>query len=143
MRGLSLLTQAYSIDPDFRGLCRKLLDDPDVAVRIEAAIPLAESAIMADPAEPRLAPILIAALEDVEIRKHWVELNSYTYRQQPPGSSRRALATLSGPPGGYRVPDQSEAVRGRIRRALIRLEPHLTPEQKAQFKKAVDSNSKN
>lgn len=131
MSALALLREKYEGNPPFTSLCRKLLDDPDPAIRLEAAIPLAESAIICDPAEPKLALILLPALESKEPRQHWTEINYYRYRQQPPGSAPKGAALYV--PGPH-VADQGELLKRRIRIALIRLEPYLNPQQKARFK---------
>lgn len=130
MHALALLREKYEGTPPFTSLCRKLLDDPDPAIRLEAAIPLAEAAIISDPAEPKLALTLLPALESKELRQHWADLNQYSYCQQPPGSLPKG-ATLYLP-GRYSA-DQGEALKRRIRVALIRLEPYLEPQQKARF----------
>lgn len=129
MLGLNFLNQHYH--PGLPGLCRKLLEDPEPAIRLEAALPVAESAIAGDPAEPRLAAILLLAFEHREIRDHWVDINWYGYGQQPPGGSGRPLWITPVP----NFLDQSEVLRSRIKTALIRLEPYLTPEQRATFLK--------
>ncbi len=118
--------------PPFRALCRKLLDDPDPALRLEGAIHLAESALSANPAEPRLALILLPAFERKELRQHCTEINGYSYRQWPPGRPPKGVALYRLP--GYVSADQGESLKARIRIALIRLEPYLTPEQKVRFK---------
>lgn len=129
MLGLNFLNKHYH--PGLRGLCRKLLDDPEPAVRLEAVMPVAESAIEGDPAESRLAAILLPAFEQSEIRDHWVDINWYSYQQQPPGGS-------GGPPWSAPGPsslNQNEMLRNRIKAALMRLEPYLSTEQRERFHK--------
>ena len=120
--------------PDFLKLCRKLLDDEHLGIRLEAAIALAENGLVSDPGEPRLFPILLAALESKKERDACVEIASYTYRQQPPGSPR----PFPLPPGFPVSPVTPEQyLRTRIEAALYRLERHLPQEQKDRFRQAI------
>lgn len=138
MTGLNLFMERYDIDPSRYGLgepYRKMLDDPEPSIRVELAIRLADSAIAADPKEPRLAVILLPALERKEIRDRCLDLDGWWYQQQPPGGSGRRPGIF--PPGIPRsaFPDQNESLRIRIETALIRLEPYMTPEQRTAFHK--------
>jgi len=133
LRGLMFLTETYQIDSGFLRLCRRLLEDPEPAIQLQAAIPLAESAIRADPNDTRLAPILLAAFATKGVRDHWVDLNWYGFQQDPPGGAGGAPAMPLRPiPVGH-VQDENEMLRIRIKTALIRLEPYLTAEQRARF----------
>ena len=131
---LCFLSGAYQRRHEFLSLCRKLLDDPEPAIRLEAALPLAGSAIMGDPKEARLVAILLPAFERKEIRDDWVDLNRYGVQQQPPGSPGRPPRW----PTGIRAPyfsDENQVLVERIKMALIRLEPYLTPEQRSTFRR--------
>jgi hypothetical protein len=135
MSGLIFLRETSQPDPGFKKLCRKLLNDSDPAVQLEAAIPLAESAITTNPNEPKLAPLLLSGLESKATRDHWVNLNWYGFQKQPPGGS--------GPPAiPFGFPyhqDQGEMLRTRIKTGLIRLKPYLTAEQLMRFRELTDS----
>ncbi len=135
MQFLFFLRENYQIDAGFLWLCRKLLDDPKPAIRLEAAIPVAESAISTDPKEPRLADILLPAFERRDVRDQWFDLSWYGYKQYPPGGSLRPPAIW--PPGvpSELLPDDDKILRNRIKIALIRLRPYLTQEQKSTVNK--------
>ena len=133
MYALTFLRSKYGADPEFTKLCQRLLDDPNPAIRIEAAIPLSEAAIVSDPREPRLPLILLPAFEQKSIRDEYVELNSYTYGTYPPGTSPLPRARLFPRSSSFPVADQAEFLKRRIEVALIRLEPYLTPQQLSRF----------
>jgi hypothetical protein len=137
--GMRFLDGNFQIDSGFLKLCQRLLDDPEPAIQLEAAILLAESAIMVNPNEPRLAQILLPAFENKQMRDHWVDLSWYGYQQNPPGGSGGAAMPRSQIPIG--VQDQTEALQSRIQTALIRLEPYLTPEQQARFRELNKSQT--
>jgi hypothetical protein len=123
-------------DPDFLNLCRKLLKDEHPGIRLEAAIYLAESALVSDPGEPGLFPILLTALESKSEREASLEIWGYSYRRQPPGGS--GPFKDFGPPG-FR-PDaksQEQHLRERVEAAMYRLERHLDQEQKDRFRQAI------
>jgi hypothetical protein len=133
MSGFQIMRMKYQADPAFPGLCRKLLDDEQPGIQLEAAIWLGQSALASDPGEPRLFPVLIAGLESKEKRKASADLNGYQYRQQPPGGSGRPsfprLALVQSMP-------HEEWLRDEILRALYRLERYLSQEQKDRLRLA-------
>jgi len=133
MSGFQVMRMKHETHPAFLGLCRKLLNDEQPGIQLEAAIWLGQSALASDPGEPRLFPMLIAGLETKEKRKASADLNGYQYRQQPPGGTGRPFFTL--PPSVQSMP-QEEWLRDEILRALYRLERYLTQEQKDCLRRA-------
>jgi hypothetical protein len=136
MIGFNVMLMNYQTDPAFLKLCRTLLNDAHPGIRLKAAIYLAQSAIASDPGEPRLFPILLAALESSEQRKESLDLESYFYQQQPPGSPGPS-AFLGRPQG---VADPDDMLRSEIMRSLDRLERYLSDEQKKRLKRAKENN---
>jgi hypothetical protein len=124
MMGFYFMLRNYQTDPAFLDLCRNQLNDQNPGIQLQAAIYLGQSAISSDPREPMLFPILVAALDSKEGRKPSIELSSYYYQQQPPGSGALASAPFSPP---Y-ILDPDEALRNEIQRALDRLTRYLTLE---------------
>ena len=133
MSGLEVMLMKHQNHPAFLRLCRGLLDDKHPGIQLEAAVWLGQSALAADPAEPRLFPLLIAAFESQEGRKARLDVSSYTYQQWPPGSPRPRPLPFPSP--AFVVPPD-QALRDRIKKALDRLERYLTPEQKQRFRGA-------
>jgi hypothetical protein len=132
-----LFLSDYQVDEGFLRMYRELLDDTEPAIRLEAAIPVAESAIRTDPKEPRLAGILLPAFERKDIRDQWADLSWYGYEQYPPGGSRRPPTIW--PPGvaSELLPNEDKTLRNRIKTALVRLRPYLTPEQDSTLNKLI------
>ena len=64
LAGYHVLRVKYETDPAFPPLCRRLLNDEHPGMRMEAALWLADSAIVADPGEPRLFPYLSPEQKD-------------------------------------------------------------------------------
>jgi hypothetical protein len=133
MSGFQIMRRTHQTAPAFLGLCRKLLDDEQPGIQLEAAVCLGESALVSDPGEPRLFPILIAGLESTEKRKASADLNSYWYQQQPPGGTGRPFFA---PPPSLQSKVQEEWRRDEILRPLYRLERYMTPEQKDRLRRA-------
>lgn len=79
--------------PDFLKLCRKLLDDAHPGIRLEAAIALAENGLVSDPGEPRLFPILLAALKSKTERDACLEIASYILPTTAAGKSQTTPIT--------------------------------------------------
>jgi hypothetical protein len=135
--GFEAIRFHYETEPAFQRLCRALLGDPHPGIRLKAAIALAASAIVSDPHDPRLFPILLEALESKEARKLSLDINDYTYCQLPPGGSGRSMSTFPG------QPDEDVYLRDTILDALHRLKRHLTKPQQARLAEAISplSNS--
>jgi hypothetical protein len=133
MSGFQTMRMKHQTDPAFLGLCRKLLNDEQPGIQLEAAVWLGQSALASDPGEPRLFPMLIAALESKEKRKASVDLYSYQYQQQPPGGSGRPSFVF--PPSVHFTPPE-DALQDQILTALYRLERYLTQEQKDRLRRA-------
>jgi len=134
--GYNVLRVKYETDPAFSQVCRQLLNDAHPGMRLEAAIWLADSAIIADPHEPRLFPILITALESKKERELSLEISGYYNQQQPPGAPGRVImALLASLPKGQ--PSEEQNLRRRILTAMYRLERYLSPEQKDRFRQAI------
>jgi hypothetical protein len=85
MIAFETLRRNHETRPAFLALCRKLMDDEQPGIQLKAAIWLGQYGLVADPGDPRLFPILLAALESDEKRKACADLCWYTYEQQPPG----------------------------------------------------------
>lgn len=134
--GFTDMRMKYETDPAFAPLCRKLLDDEHPGIRLEAAISLAESGIVADPREPRLFPILLSALESKKEREWSLDVSGYWFQQQPPGGSGRFTNRF---PALVRQPQEpeEETVRKRVLAAMDRLERHMSQEQKDRFHQAI------
>ncbi len=126
MMAFNFVLMKYQADPAFLGYCRRLLDDKHAGLQLQGAIYLGQSALRADPGEPKVFPILIAALESKERRKLAIDLQAYTYQQQPAGGT---LGPGAGLPAQFRS-DPDPPLRSEIMRALDRLEQWLKPEQK-------------
>jgi hypothetical protein len=133
MSGLQVMRMKHQAHPAFLKLCRKLMDDEHPGIQLEAAVWLGKSALASDPAEPRLFPILITALESKEKRKPNLDLSGYTYEQWPPGTSKPLPFLLPASP--YVVPPD-QALKDGIEDALLRLKPYLTQEQKDRLRRA-------
>jgi hypothetical protein len=129
MQGFYIMLGKYQTQPAFLNLCHQLIDDKHPGVQLQAAISLAQSAIQANPGEPRLFPILMAALKSKQLRKLDLDIRGYQYQRQPPGK-----------PGGWQpnlpglTVDQDEPLRAEIMRALDTLERYLTPAQKDEIR---------
>jgi hypothetical protein len=121
-------------DPVFLSLCRKLLNDDNSAIRLTAAIWLADSQSMLDPTDSRLFPLLIDGLQNKAVRDAQQDLCSYAFGQ-PPGGSGMRRPFPSMPPTN--MPDLDDAMQQRIIRALeqLWLRGYLTPEQKELVKR--------
>jgi len=91
MSGFHFMRMKHQAHPAFLNLCRKLLNDEHPGIRLEAAVWLGKSALASDPAEPRLFPMLITALESKEKRKASLDLSGYFYEQWPPGTPKPLL----------------------------------------------------
>jgi hypothetical protein len=100
---------------------------------------LAQSGIASDPSEPRLFPILVAALESKQQRKASFDLQSYAFQQQPPGSRGPSTRPIPGWPHGLMDPDIG--LQKEIRRALDRLERYMSEEQKNRLRQAEQTQS--
>ena len=139
MSSFQMMRMKHQADPAFLGLCRKLLNDEEPGIQLEAAIWLGQSALASDPGEPRLFPILIAGLESKERRKASADLRLYTFRQHPPGGTGRIFVGLP-PSFQSKMQEESklqeEALREEILRALDRLERYLTQEQREHLRRA-------
>jgi len=133
--GFETIRCNYETEPAFQYLCRALLVDPHPGIRLKAAVSLAASSIVSDPHEPRLFPILLEALENKEKRQLSLDIDGYTYRQVPPGGSRRSMSPFPG------QPDQDVYLRDNILDALHRLKRHLTQPQQARLTEAISSLS--
>jgi hypothetical protein len=107
MQGVTLLSMHDQPDPAFQELVRKLLSDAHPIIQLEAAIWVAESAIVGDPREPTVFPILVEALESKHVRASWLAFEPYI---------------------------QDHELRIRIEHALIRLEPYLTQDQRDRLR---------
>jgi hypothetical protein len=125
--GFSFLKK-YQTEPCFQELCRKLVHDPQLGIQLDAAILLGESAIASDPKEPGLFAILITGLESKARRDSIQDVNNYAY-QEGHGNSKALKARLR-----LLHNSDSDYAYDRIRTALYRLEPYLTPEQKKRFR---------
>jgi hypothetical protein len=136
MQGFYVMLSKYQTQPCFFEMCRQLLSDKHPGLQLEAAIYLAQSAIQADPEEPRLFPILMAAIQNKEQRKLALDIRGYRYQQQPPGGSGGWGGGLPG-----LKTDQDEPLRAEIMRALYRLERYLTPAQKDELRSLSRKNS--
>jgi hypothetical protein len=140
MVGFNIMLMRYQTDAAFLKLCRKLLNDGHLGIELQAAVYLAQSAIVSDPGEPRLFPILLVALESREQRKLSLNLNGYFYQQHPPGSPGPS-AFIRPPQLSQGLADPDEMLRGEILRALARLNPYLNEEQKNRFKQVRQTQS--
>ena len=126
----------YQTQAAFLPMCRQLLSDQHPGMQLQAAIYLAQSALEADPAEPRLFPILTTAAQSKQQRKLTLDIREYSFKQQPAGASGGLRAVL--PPG---LTDQDKPFRDEIMRALYRLERYLTPAQKERLRNLSQKNS--
>lgn len=119
-------------DPAFLPLCRKLLNDDNSAIRLEAAICVAGSESKSDLSDSRLFPILIEGLQNRALRDAHQDLCSYAFGQPPGGSGMRRVPFMAST-----MPDQDEAMQRGIIRALERrwFRGYLTPEQKELVKR--------
>lgn len=120
--------------PAFLELCRKLMEDEQPGIQLEAAICLGQSGLTADPRDPRLFPLLVAALEDKERRKATLDLRGYYYQQQPPGSGPPASLARFPHPAFVVPPD--EALVGELETALERLRRYVTQPEKDRLDRA-------
>jgi len=117
------LREMYEVAPRWPKLHRKLLNDDDPGIRLEAAMCLAESAFVSDPDKPRLFSILIAGLQGKADRKRNLEIGGhYHFRQPPPGGLGELVSQ-----------HEDKALQTRIWSALERLKPCLTPEENARL----------
>jgi hypothetical protein len=132
MSGFLVMRMKHQPHLAFLTLCRKLLDDEQPGIQLEAAVWLGKSALASDPAEPKLFPILITALESKEKRKASLDLSGYFYEQWPPGAPKPLPFPL--PPSPYVVPPD-QALKDGIEDALLRLKPYLTQEQKDHLRR--------
>lgn len=128
MAGFGFMLQKHQVDPVFLKLCRKLLNDSNPGIQLRGAIYLAQSALTSDPGDARLFPVLLTAMESKAQRKLSLDLSNYMYRQQPPGSG-------SPPNPGLPHFDPDAGLLIEIRRAMDRLEPYLSEEQRKLLKK--------
>jgi len=131
--GFDVMLMKHQTHPAFLGLCRKLLNDEHPGMQLQAAIYLGQSGLASDPAEPRLFPILITALESKEKRQPSLDISGYTYQQWPPGTPK-PFPFRFPPSVGVVPPDQ--ALLSQITRALDQLERYLTLEQKDRLRRA-------
>jgi len=130
-----LILWQYQTDPSFLPLCRKLLSDEHSGVRLEAAIHLGQHGIVSDPREPRLFPLLLAALDSKEQRAPNLELGRNWVQQTLPGAYGKGFPPMLKTPPVFVTTD--EPLRSEILTALERLERYLTPEQKARLRQVV------
>jgi hypothetical protein len=134
MHGFDYMLMKQQAHPAFLELCRKLMNDEHPGIQLKAAIYLGQSGLAADPREPRLFPMLVAALEDKEQRKACLDVSEYWYQQQPPGSKPPAsLARF--PQSPFVVPPDESLVR-EIETALERLRRYLTQAEKDRLDRA-------
>ena len=133
LMGFDVMRAKYETDPSFSPLCRKLLSDVHPGIRLKAAIALAETGIVADPREPRLFPILLAALESKKERERSLDVSGYWFQQQPPGGPGRIRKAFLA---GFQLSQEPEEaiLRRRVLTAMYRLERHMSQEQKDRFK---------
>jgi hypothetical protein len=119
-------------DPAFLPLCRKLLKDDNSAIRLEAAICVADSESKSDLTDSRLFPILIDGLQNKALRDANLDLRTYFFGQ-PPGSSGMGMRRFQS----SNMPDQGKFLQQRIIRALngIWFRGYLTSEQKQLIKR--------
>jgi hypothetical protein len=119
-------------DPAFLPLCRKLLNDNNSAVRLDAAICVADSESKSDLTDSRLFPILIEGLQNKALRDANLDLCTYYFGQPPGGSGMGRFPSMSS-----NVPDQDKFLQKRIIRALdgIWYRGYLRPEQKELLKR--------
>lgn len=137
MMGLYVMGMKHQTHPAFLALCRNLLNDPHPGIQLEAAISLADSANASDGAEPRLFPILLAALESKEKRNADLDVLIYQYLQQPPGGSGTPNPFAGSPRSPLlHFPPPDQTLKRRIETALERLKPHLTQAEKDSLGKA-------
>jgi hypothetical protein len=136
LAGFQVIRAKLQTDPVFLPLCRKLLEDEHPGIQLEAAIWLGQSGLSRDPAEPRLFPMLVTALESKEKRQPHVDLSGWRFEQWPPGSF--PLPARPPLPAPFRTVflDEDEALCDQIIRALDRLERYLAPEQKDRLRRA-------
>jgi hypothetical protein len=135
MRGFEYMLMKHQTHPAFLELCRKLLNDQHPGIQLKAAIYLGQSGLAADPREPRLFPMLVAALDDKEKRKASVDLSEYWYQQQPPGSA--PTPRLAGLPQSPFVVPPDQALVHEISTALERLRHYLTQAEKDRLNRAT------
>jgi hypothetical protein len=119
-------------DPAFLPLCRKLLNDNNSAVRLDAAICLADSESKSDLTDSRLFPILIEGLQNKALRDANLDLCGYYFGQPPGGSGMGRFPSMSS-----NVPEQDKFLQKRINGALNQLwyRGYLRPEQKELLKR--------
>jgi hypothetical protein len=119
-------------DPAFLPLCRKLLNDNNSAVRLDAALCVANSESKSDLTDPRLFPILIDGLQNKALRDADLDLRMYTFGQPPGGSGMRRFPSMPS-----NMPDEDKFTQKRIIRALegIWFRGYLTSEQKEVIKR--------
>ena len=138
MRALIVATGPYQYQDArlLQRLLRKLLNDTDEGVRLQAALCLAEGPIPSGPLEPRLFSILLSGLESKTVRKRNLDdTPGITYQEVSGGLTFPVPTPVSLAFGGYPLYDSM--LRLRVRTAFVRLEPHLTPEQKARLSQAL------
>jgi len=119
-------------DAAFLPLCRKLLNDDNSAIRLEAAICVAGSESKSDLTDSRLFPILIDGLQNKALRDANLDLRTYYFGQPPGSSGMRRFPWMAS-----NMPDQGMFLQQRIIRALngIWFRGYLTSEQKEVIKR--------
>jgi len=134
LQAFEYMLMRHQPHPAFLELCRKLMNDEQPGIQLPAAIYLGQSGLTADPRDPRLFPMLVAALEDKEKRKATLDLRGYYYQQQPPGSGPPASLARFPDPAFVVSPD--EPLKGEIETALERLRRYLTRPEKDRLDRA-------
>jgi hypothetical protein len=135
MLGFDTMLMNNQTDRSFLKLCRKLLNDEHPGIQLQAAIYLAQSAIVSNPDEPKLVPLLLEGLNRQQ-RTLSLDLRGWYYRQQPAGSPNPTTLKRPIPPGVAGPDEMDQMLRSEVLRGLDRLKPFLTEEQKNCLKKA-------
>jgi hypothetical protein len=132
MQALGLVLRKHQSNPVCLELCRELLNDPHPGIQLEAAIHLAQYGLQADPDEPRLFPLLMGAMDSKQRRQEAINIQSYTFREVPPGGTGNPFTNF--PPALARlVVDHDLMLRREIMRGLDRLQRHLSIAQQEQI----------
>ncbi len=93
---LNSIAGLYGTYPAYFALCRKLLDDPNPAIRLKAAIRLAQRPKRFQEQQARLFPILIEGLKIKERRRLLNEISYYNFGKIPPGGTGMIVTNSGG-----------------------------------------------